>query len=538
MFFFHAIQIAFAFAFGACVGSLINVLVYRMPRGLSVVTPPSRCPKCNHLLSWRENIPVFGWICLRGKCRFCKNPISPEYPIVEAIVGLLFVLFYVLWYLVPSHGAIWAGIDWSNIRPEWARNGFAQTWPIFIALMILVGSLVAMTIIDARTFMIPLALAWTPTVVAFIAHPLWAFVLELRGTHWYSHAPGYIWAIPTPGPFDWPLLLAAFGVMVGLGVANILLSLGLIRRSFADYDQWEEQAMKEAGIAPPGEDDQPEPSHDQPGLRDHDAQGPATDEPNPTSRSSTHRGKVILTAAGFIITGMVLGSLIAKRSQIAPIFGILCGLLVAVPAAGPICRLFMQESAPDTPSDTNEPDSPATFWIQYPHARREILREVLFLLPALILGIIGYQIGHAIGSPWRVDPDSLELIASRTIPLWLSVLGGVCMGYIVGGGLIWGIRIFGTLGFGKEAMGLGDVHLLAAVGATLGWIDSLAAFFLAPFLAIYIVIVQTTWTGNGKRAMPYGPYLAIATIVVLLTKPGLEALITHLFGQGTPIHIP
>ena len=162
MAFFAATQVLFAFAFGSCVGSLINVLVYRMPLGLSVVSPPSRCPKCDHLLSWRENIPVFGWLMLRGKCRFCRNPISPEYPIVEAIVGLVFVGFYVLWFLVPDRNADWLGFDWSVIKPEWAMNGFARTWPVFVALLMMVSALIAMTIIDARTFTIPLALAWTP----------------------------------------------------------------------------------------------------------------------------------------------------------------------------------------------------------------------------------------------------------------------------------------------------------------------------------------------------------------------------------------
>ena len=90
---FNIIQVIFAFAFGSCVGSLVNVLVYRLPLGISVVTPPSRCPSCSTQLTWRENIPVFGWIFLRGKCRFCKAKISAEYPLVEAFVGLLFVSF-------------------------------------------------------------------------------------------------------------------------------------------------------------------------------------------------------------------------------------------------------------------------------------------------------------------------------------------------------------------------------------------------------------------------------------------------------------
>jgi leader peptidase (prepilin peptidase)/N-methyltransferase len=122
--------------------------------------------------------------------------------------------------------------------------------------------------------------------------------------------------------------------------------------------------------------------------------------------------------------------------------------------------------------------------------------------------------------------------------MWLSVLGGVALGYLVGGGIVWAIRIFGTLGFGKEAMGLGDVHLLAAVGACLGWIDAVLAFFLAPFIALYVVLVQSAWTGSGRRAMPYGPYLAVATVVVVLGKVGIEQLLSGLFAGPAPINIP
>src|ERR1043165_4861282 len=82
-----AIWLLFIFAYGACLGSLTNVVVYRLPRGESIVRPPSKCPKCGTKLSWKDNIPVLGWLALRGKCRYCKNPISPEYPIVEAAVG-------------------------------------------------------------------------------------------------------------------------------------------------------------------------------------------------------------------------------------------------------------------------------------------------------------------------------------------------------------------------------------------------------------------------------------------------------------------
>jgi leader peptidase (prepilin peptidase)/N-methyltransferase len=78
--------------FGLLVGSFINVVVYRVPRGESVVFPPSRCPHCGHVLRAWENVPVLSWLALRGRCAACKAPISIRYPIVEALTGALFVL--------------------------------------------------------------------------------------------------------------------------------------------------------------------------------------------------------------------------------------------------------------------------------------------------------------------------------------------------------------------------------------------------------------------------------------------------------------
>jgi len=83
------------FIFGACIGSFLNVVVYRLPAGMSVVTPPSRCPHCSHKLGPRENIPVLGWLLLKGRCRWCSAPISPRYPLVETITGLLFVAVFI-----------------------------------------------------------------------------------------------------------------------------------------------------------------------------------------------------------------------------------------------------------------------------------------------------------------------------------------------------------------------------------------------------------------------------------------------------------
>lgn len=436
----------FVFAFGACIGSLVNVLVYRLPRGIGVVTPPSACPKCNTQLTFRENLPIIGWLLLKGRCRYCREKVSPEYPIVEAAVAVLFAAFYVLWFVLPGEfprgGAVFLGIDWSRIRPEWALNSLPVSVPLFVMTLLLLGSLVAMTIVDAKTFTIPLVLTWVPAIVGLLVHVGTAVYVEhwMIGGRLRSVAPAFNWALPTPVDVvrdprgwvgGWGGLYATVGAMIGLGIGMILLWTGLVRRSFLDYAEWEKRALPDAG---------------------------------------------------------------ASEVQ------------AGTPAPA--------ESATERPADV---------WIQYPHARREMIKELAFLAPCVALGLLGWYAANWWGP-------------TTPAPLWVTVLAGVLLGYLVGGGVVWGVRVLGSLGFGKEAMGLGDVHLMAGVGVCLGWIDATLAFFLAAFVGLVITAVQLAFGGGAKRTMPYGPSLAIATVLVLLTKPAIEAGLACLLGH--PVNIP
>src|SRR5215467_12213980 len=84
------------FVLGLSFGSFLNVCIYRLPLGISVVTPRSACPRCKHGIALYDNLPVLSWLILRGRCRYCKTKISPRYLIVELLTGLLFLLCY--WY--------------------------------------------------------------------------------------------------------------------------------------------------------------------------------------------------------------------------------------------------------------------------------------------------------------------------------------------------------------------------------------------------------------------------------------------------------
>jgi leader peptidase (prepilin peptidase)/N-methyltransferase len=124
--------IAFIFLFGLVIGSFLNVCILRIPEDLSIVAPASRCPRCQTPINWYDNVPVFGWLWLRGKCRTCGLPISPMYPLVELTTGLLFVACYLEFGLTQS----------------------AVKWLFFTCLLIV------LTITDLRVRLLPDLVNW------------------------------------------------------------------------------------------------------------------------------------------------------------------------------------------------------------------------------------------------------------------------------------------------------------------------------------------------------------------------------------------
>ncbi|MEG4291992.1 prepilin peptidase [Microcoleus sp. C2C3] len=109
---FNSLVTAIVFVSGSAIGSFLNVVVYRLPAGLSVMRPPSRCPKCLNQLKPYENIPVFGWLWLRGRCNHCLRPISARYPLVEAATGFLFLLIFWRFGAGVQTLGFWALFSW------------------------------------------------------------------------------------------------------------------------------------------------------------------------------------------------------------------------------------------------------------------------------------------------------------------------------------------------------------------------------------------------------------------------------------------
>ncbi len=84
--------VGWLFVLGAALGSFLNVVVYRLPRGMSLVRPGSRCPACQRPIRWHDNVPIVGWLVLGGRCRDCRAPISVRYPVVEGLIACISAL--------------------------------------------------------------------------------------------------------------------------------------------------------------------------------------------------------------------------------------------------------------------------------------------------------------------------------------------------------------------------------------------------------------------------------------------------------------
>lgn len=416
-----AIWLIFLFALGACVGSFLNVVIYRLPRGQSIVFPGSHCPRCGRPIRWYDNLPILSWIILGGRCRACRRPISPRYLVVEAVtatvVAGLFVWFYVLAF-----------------RQE--AGTFGATWPTFVAHAALLCGLLACAIVDIEHWIVPLEVCWFISLVGVVRAAAWP-------------APEAM--LPPVAPATGA---AALGGAAGLAVALVLLHYGFIQQSFLDADQ---RPDRDAGAdratlfrtGHTGHTGDPGDRGDAGDRRPEEPQPAAPRRPSP--------------ACGVAIT---------KAHGVNP--------------------------------------------------RVEVLREVIFLAPALLLAVAAWLLVSrfdAAGQAWRriADPD-----AGAFARHFSALLSALC-GYLVGGLWIWGMRILGTLAFGKEAMGMGDVHILAAVGAVTGWIVPSLAFFLSAFLAVAWAIAL--FISRRQRELPYGPWLAAGTLMaILFNDPILEFL--------------
>lgn len=440
----------FAAMLGACIGSFLNVVIYRLPEGRSIVNPPSACPRCNHQLAWYDNVPILGWLWLRGRCRYCRTPVSLQYPIIEAITAAFFALTLYFFY------------D-SGLRNDFTFLSLETTWIVLLLYLLLVASLIAASKIDAQLFIIPLEIPWVVTVIALIAAPLAAA--------WDGRSLDVLPALTT-----WQIGAAAGG-LVGLIAAIFLLHRGILPHSFNEE--------------PPATDKATSTRKKQP------KSPPPAAPPTPVTPVISVPGAPSLRRQFIFVLSLAVVCIVA--SQFGPL-GLLVtvsllwwgGLLADFGAYGP--SAFELENPED--------------WLAYPNPRLEALKEALFLL----LPTGGFILGGVIGD--------LPAISERltSLPAPAEAFAGALFGYLAAAGVYWAVRIVFTIAFGKEAMGLGDVHLMAAVGAIAGWLDaSLALFVAAPFGLVFAIteMIAGRLTKKISQPIPFGPHLAGATLVLI-----------------------
>jgi leader peptidase (prepilin peptidase)/N-methyltransferase len=384
------IWLGFITALGACVGSFLNVVIYRLPREKSLVHPGSACPSCNTFIRFYDNIPLLSWLLLRGRCRNCKAPISIRYFIVELITAVLFAGIY-LWFFHCQGRQ--TGLEGSGAMQRF----FAGGWLFYLAIITLMAAFLAASAIDLELWIIPIQLCWFVTIVGLAASIASGWIIDVSAVTTFQLFPS---ATPKTAAL-------AAGAAVGTLISLLALRLRLIPQSYELDQAYEAEKAKNP--------DAPEPQYND---------------------------------------------------------------------------------------------------------RREILKEIIFLLPIMLGAVIAFKL-----TQWPILSGK-----------WIQIAGypaakcgfGALAGYFAGCATVWATRILGTLAFGREAMGLGDVHLMGAAGTVIGPFWVVLTFFIAPFFGILWALYQAIF--QKIRQIPYGPFLSAAVFVVIIFHDVIKKMISNFYG--------
>jgi leader peptidase (prepilin peptidase) / N-methyltransferase len=446
---------------GACVGSFLNVVIWRLPhRGREVVYlnktgkmtlswPPSHCPMCDAPIAWYQNIPVLSYIVLRGKCARCRAAIPIRYPLVELATMTLWSGLFLAYFV--GH--------WQDLPPKWVHgtgvSALETDWPVYAWHCLFCSALLAAAAIDADLFIIPLAIIWLIGILG-IAGSLFIGVPLARAD---------FALVPWLAKEGWVLAKPILGATAGLALANVLLLMKVVPRSYP----WELEMTDAA---------------------EKEEKREQKEEALPPPPKLTKFGASVTAAA--IIVAVIAGLWLAGLFTAASVVGLTGAILI-----------FLIGVLPRDAGQVDETDE-VVEEISEGNVRGEILKEVLFVA----IPLAGAALFHFL-------PFELPQVP------WLSRLLGSLLGLLAGGGVVWLIRIGGTLAFNKQAMGLGDVHLMAAAGTVLGGPLVLFAFIFSCVPAL----LWGLWLKAQRKpnVLPLGPWLAVASMMALLIGyPAIE----------------
>jgi leader peptidase (prepilin peptidase) / N-methyltransferase len=191
---------------GAVIGSFLNVVVYRLPLGISLVEPSSHCPKCKHPIRWYDNVPVLGWLWLRGRCRDCGNPISIRYPVVEAITALIFGLIANYEYVADGRNLPRRMIEVAPYVFQTGLNG-QELFAEYLFHLMLLCTLLCAALMEIDGQRPPLKLFFPAAIVGLVAPIAWPW---LRPMPWQVLPPASAWSVHPH------MLIGAVDGLVGL----------------------------------------------------------------------------------------------------------------------------------------------------------------------------------------------------------------------------------------------------------------------------------------------------------------------------------
>jgi len=452
----------FALLFGACTGSFLNVVIYRWPRGISLLSPSrSFCPTCSHSIAWYDNLPVLSYLRLGGRCRSCHNPISLQYPLVELATMLVFVMTFDAFFAA---------------RQRFGIGDMGDDWVIMIAHWLLWAGMIALAVMDLEAYLVDVNVTWSVLLVGLIGHAFWTPLRSKGLEEWIRPSA-------TQAAF-------ALAVTVGLSVGALLFLRG-------PQEVLPEQ-LPDEGLPPP-----PPPVE------------------MPRRRVPIGLLVALLLVVGYAAAVSLMGeqprlrrppSLVELTAfgQQAPASEIDAGAIrLAAGLAIAFVGLVLAASRPSPDADQEIVDAIRE---EAPQSRRNALLELRLLLPAFIL-VAALFLLLSSSSGEAFEAHARAVLHWSPVGHWEPVWG-LCTaltGWVIGGAIAWMTRIIGTLALGKEALGMGDVHIMAAAGAVAGWPVVLIGFFLAAVLALLGLIV--IHFRRQSRALPYGPWLALGFLI-------------------------
>ncbi len=454
--------LSFLTVVGLCVGSFLNVVIFRLPREQSLRDPLwSFCPFCHHRIAWYDNLPLLSFLHLRGRCRTCRAAIPTRYPAVEAAMALVLLLLVDAFFI-------------ARVRPGLSAGTFGLTdqlaldWPMLVGHIILFACLLSMSAIDLEYYWVDIRFTNFATIAGFALHAIWT---PRHSSAWLR-------------PFDTTAVMSVLAV-VGLGVFWLLFLL----QPCAEDEEAEES--DEACESPPHVAEQ--------------ATSPS-ELPSPLDPS-----RVVAWLTGLLLAGLFVWLFVVEvrggggwhwlRAIIPLVFGF---------------WLIVRESSVVRDSDQEIVEAIE----QERHtARATALWELCHLLPAIVGAGFGYWLMQDAGWAARIH-DALHgqmYVGGVAMMRHWEPLYGIstaAAGYVIAGAMGWAVRIVFTLVLGKEAFGTGDIHMMAAAGCIAGWPVVALGFFLTCGVSVAGWLISMKF--RRTRALPLGPWLSLSLLAVVI----------------------